>query len=360
MKRIVTRIIVMFLLIGAILAINAIVLDSETRDAEVSADGGKILALTATDVQVFDQKAENPKVEGPPIVLLHCFACSSQWWEPILPLLTQSHRVISIDLLGHGGSEKPKSGYGIDDQADAVAEALNKLRVRNAVVVGHSMGGHVAVTLAGQASELVDRVAVIGTPAQAGQSDLELEAKIASAAVIGQAIWRVRWDSLVEGGYESAFAPGFDFKAAFEDPERVVIDNDAMTFSAFKDAPDESDAHIEESSNVTRLRKSGVPFLAILGDEDQLVDSEEAAASYETVPGAAIQLMAGIGHSPNVEAPDDTAELLLRFAAAASPTAPTPPSEAPSGQKNENKRDAKQAAGTDKKRPSGGAKDKRP
>ena len=90
MKRFGLRIIALLLLLGAILAINAVVLDSETRAAEVTADGGRILKLTRVDVQVFDQKAENPNVEGAPIVLLHCFACSSQWWVP--PGLSWSHR----------------------------------------------------------------------------------------------------------------------------------------------------------------------------------------------------------------------------------------------------------------------------
>lgn len=351
MKRFAIRIFVLLLLLGAVLAINAVVLDAETRGAEETADGGRILKLTRVDVQVFDEKAKNPNVEGAPIVLLHCFACSSQWWEPILPLLSQSHRVIRIDLLGHGGSEKPKNGYGIDDQANAVAEALNQLKVRGATVVGHSMGGQVAVKLAGQASELVDRVAVIGTPAEAGQSELELEAKIASAPLIGQGLWRIRWDGLVESGYESAFAPGFDFKAAFKDSKRVVIDNEAMTYSAFADAQDESEASIEATSNVTRLRESGVPFLAIFGEEDQIVDTAAAAASFESVPGAQINVMQGIGHSPNVEAPEDTAQLLLRFAGAAPPPLP----EGPTG-KSVDKPDAKKPP-EDRKNPGGKKKD---
>lgn len=356
MKRWLIRSAALLLLIGAILAINAIVLDSATEGAEVTADGGKIHKLTRVDVQAFDDKAKNPNVEGAPIVLLHCFGCSSQWWEPILPLLNQSHRVIRIDLLGHGGSEKPKNGYGIDDQANAVAETLNQLNVRGATVVGHSMGGHVAVALAGKASELVDRVAVIGTPAEDGQSELDFEAKLASAALIGQAIWRIRWDGIVEGGYESAFAPGFDYKAAFEDPDRIIIDNEAMTFSSFKDAQEESDGYLEEGSNVSRLRESGVPFLAILGVEDQIVDSAAAADSYEAVPGADIQLLEGIGHSANVEAPEDTAQLLLRFAGAAPPPLTEGPTGKPAPKPEPQAKDKKQPDG---KGPDKAGKDKK-
>ena len=220
--------------------------------------------------------------------------------------MSQNHRVVRIDLLGHGGSEKPKSGYGIGQQADAVAEALNRLDVTRATVVGHSMGGHVAIKLA-EKSEIADRVAVIGTPAEDGQvKEFPVAEKLAELPLIGQGLWRIRWDGLVKSSYDDAFAPGFASEAAFADEDRVAIDNDAMTYSSFDQAGNGSDAFIEEGSNVTRLRETGVPFLAILGAEDQIVDSSAAAASFGEVPGGTVEVLDGAGHSPNVEAPEET------------------------------------------------------
>ena len=100
---------------------------------------------------------------GQPIVLLHCYACSLHWFDRIEPLLAERHRVIRIDLLGFGGSEKPESGYEIPAQAQVVAEAMNQLGVEGALVAGNSMGGSVAASLAEQASQLVDRAVVIDT-----------------------------------------------------------------------------------------------------------------------------------------------------------------------------------------------------
>ena len=91
-------------------------------------------------------------------MLIHCYLCSLEWWDELAPLLSEDHRVIRIDLLGHGGSEKPSSGYSIEDQAGLVAGALTGLDVQGAVVVGQSMGAGVAVALAEQSSQLVDRV----------------------------------------------------------------------------------------------------------------------------------------------------------------------------------------------------------
>ena len=70
--------------------------------------------------------------------------------------------MIRIDLLGHGGSQKPSSGYEITSQAALVGAALDRLEVQGAVVVGHSMGFSVATALAEQSTQLVDRLVNIG------------------------------------------------------------------------------------------------------------------------------------------------------------------------------------------------------
>ena len=90
-------------------------------------------------------------------MLLHGFACSIGWWDEMTPALARDHHVIRFDLLGHGGSEKPKEGYWMESQARLVAAALDRLGVRRAAVVGHSMGGGVATALAEQRPALVDR-----------------------------------------------------------------------------------------------------------------------------------------------------------------------------------------------------------
>lgn len=315
--------IVVAVALAALLAINAVVLDSQTKRATASAPGGEILRLSAVDLQVVDlpatQPTGRPSRRGAPIVLLHCYACSTRWWDRLAPLLNANHRVVMVDLIGFGGSEKPKSGYTIEEQAGAVAEALNRLGVEAATVVGHSMGGTVAIALAEQASELVDRVAVMGTRATSDDGSLPLLARITYTPVIGEALWRLRTDGLIKSGYESAFAPGFDFEAAFDDPNQVVEDNRAMTYTSYDRAPAESEDFTDVADNAARITAAAVPFLAILGAEDQIVDTPAAAAAYEAVPGAEVRVLDGIGHSPNLEAPEDTAETLLRFAGASQP-----------------------------------------
>ena len=190
------------ILIGALVAlailltVNTIVLNQETKAADVTVSGGRILDLPGGAVQVVEQGptvGKLPRVAGrqaarPPIVLLHCFGCSLHWWDRMVPLLARRHRVIRIDLLGFGGSEKPKSGYSMEDQGRLVALALGKLRVQGAVVVGHSMGFSVATALAAESSELVDRLVDIDAAPDPSFGGLPFLARLTSTPVIGQAL----------------------------------------------------------------------------------------------------------------------------------------------------------------------------
>lgn len=299
----------------ALAIVNALVLDGQRRPAEVTAPGGEILAGSSVDLQVIDQPATDPALpEGEPIVLLHCFACSSRWWDAMVPILNQDHRVIRIDLIGHGGSEKPTSGYEIDTQGAAIAEALSELGVQGATVVGHSVGGVVATSLAETASQLVDRVVLIATPSESDSSELPFIARVTGTPVVGEAVWRLRLDSMIEHGYETAFAPGFDAEGAFADSDRLVEDNRAMTYTSFADSETEIEDYLEQQSLITRLRATGVPALAIEGAEDQILDPEAVADSFAALPGSEVEVLEDSGHSPNVEFPEETAKLVLAFA----------------------------------------------
>jgi pimeloyl-ACP methyl ester carboxylesterase len=192
--------------LAALLVLNAVVTSHETKSAEVDEPGGRLLDLTGARLQVVDR---GPR-DGDPIVLIHCFSCAIDWWDRMMPRLEREHRVVAVDLLGHGGSEKPTSGYTIPHQADLVAQALHRLGVRDAVIVGHSLGGSVAVGLAERSPQLVRKVMILDTPPNHKGSSLGLVAKLGFAPVIGELFWRVKPDFAVRKGLEIAFAPVFD------------------------------------------------------------------------------------------------------------------------------------------------------
>ena len=306
----------------ALLAINTVVLDQQTKPAGVTTAGAAIMHLPGGDIQVTDESAESAH-PGAPIVLLHCYACSLRWWDRLAPLLTPTHRVIRVDLLGFGGSEKPASGYSVDDQAQLVAGALNKLGVQGAVVVGQSMGSAMAVSLAEQSSQLVDRVVDMSLAADNDSSSLPFLARLGYVPVIGEATYRLIPDFAIREGFKDMFAPGFDIPEDFEDI--IVDDYRSMTYTSYDEAQAALEDFRDESPLDERLRGALVPVLAIFGEEDQVVDVSEATGDLQDVPGIRIETIPGVGHTPQIENPQKTADLILGFAEGAGPAvAPRP------------------------------------
>lgn len=103
----------------------------------------RMVHLPDGDIHVVTGGAPNTRA----LVLLHGLAGSTVWWDPVMPALRNMY-VVRIDLLGHGKSDKPDSGYGMAEQARRVGAVLDRLGVRQAIVVGHSTGGYVATSLA--------------------------------------------------------------------------------------------------------------------------------------------------------------------------------------------------------------------
>ncbi|HKH65640.1 MAG TPA: alpha/beta hydrolase [Solirubrobacterales bacterium] len=290
----------------ALLGLNALWVNGKTKDAETTVTGGRIFDLPDGDLQLVDH---NPR-GGSPIVLLHCYTCAMDWWDGMVPLLERNHRVITIDLLGHGGSEKPREGYTPPNQAKVVAEALERLRVSDATVVGHSLGGAVVVALSEQSPELVARPVIIDMPPDNTYDDgFGLSAALSFAPVLGEVLWQAKPDFSVRDGLEVAFAPGYDV------PDAFVEDLKRMTYTAYDDSPQGNDHFLHEESLDQRMKATGKPLMVLMGAEEQLVnDPQRALDQYKsTVPDAQTHLIAGAGHSPNVERPALTAKLVDRF-----------------------------------------------
>jgi pimeloyl-ACP methyl ester carboxylesterase len=286
-----------------LIGVNAVVVDGETKSAEVTEPGGRIVKLPGGEIQVVEHGPRN----APPIVLIHCFTCAINWWDGVIPLLDRDHRVIAADLLGHGGSEKPSSGYSIENQAKLLAGVLAKLGVSDAEVVGHSLGGPVAIALAEQSPELVDRLVTIDSIPDSSYGDVGLIGELPFKPVIGQTLWRIKPDFSIKDGLKVAFAPGFDV------PDAFVEDVKRMTYSAYTGSHDAYENYTGEEPLPQRAAATGKLTLAIMGAEEQIAkDPQEALAAYSAA-GAQTQMVQGAGHSPEVEKPAQTAALILAF-----------------------------------------------
>ena len=292
-------IVVAVLLIG--LVVNKIVVDDDTEPASAR-DSGQIVDLPGGDIHV---ERAGP-AGAPPVVLIHGWASSVDWWANIRPLLARRNQVVLFDLLGHGGSEKPADGYSMTQQADRLADAMRKLRVRRALVAGHSTGGEVAIALAARHPELVRRLVVLDTETDEDQVDTDTSTKATVTPFIGEALWRLITEDQIRDGLEQAFSDGYKV------PQEFIEDFEDLTFTAYKKTYDESADYVDEGTLERDFRRSRAPAMVIFGSEDELVDPA-AAHEYAKIRPAQVEYVWGAGHAVMVEKPREVARLIRSF-----------------------------------------------
>ncbi len=100
---------------------------------------------------------------GPAVLLVHGITSSLRTWRKVIPRLAEEHTVIAPDLLGHGASAKPRGDYSLGSFASGLRDILIALDVPTATVVGHSMGGGIAMQLAYQFPERVERLVLVNS-----------------------------------------------------------------------------------------------------------------------------------------------------------------------------------------------------
>ena len=291
---------VSLIVIGAALAGNKIWVDSRIRAASPR-DGGRIID---TSVEPANVKVEG---EGPAILLLHGFGAAIDWWDDVASSLALHHCVIRVDLIGHGGTAAPAAGYAIPRQAQLVAAVLDKLGVAYITVIGHSMGGEVAVALAEIQPKRIARMILIDSP-PTPETSFSIMTKVYLMPVIGELLSNFQSDRAIRKGLAQGFAPGFVI------PEKFVTDLRRLTYSAFRKAHDESIVYRTTRPPYERLAamKPSPPLLVIFGSVDAIVPPEHAKL-FERVPGAKVAMIEGAGHSPMVETPLKTLKLIDDF-----------------------------------------------
>ncbi|WP_078531009.1 alpha/beta fold hydrolase [Streptomyces sp. PsTaAH-124] len=256
-----------------------------------------ILSLDHGDIHVCQ---DGPR-DAPALLLVHGSASSTRSWDRLVPLLTGSHRVIRIDLLGHGRSAKPADrAYAVPDQADQAGAALDRLGVEHAVVVGHSSGGVIATALAEQRPDLVTALALVNT----GPS---LDAFIAPRT---PAIEPSQWPPTDEQLRRFA-RTGFS-REGYEIPPELLDDVRRMTHHSLTATMRATRHYLEQRALPARLAALAKPVLVVFGEDDRRWRSS-SAADYRAVPGADVVLLPGLGHSPILEDPPRTATALLAF-----------------------------------------------
>jgi pimeloyl-ACP methyl ester carboxylesterase len=285
---------------AAALVANTLIVDSRTRPA-MARSGGRIIETPAVAANVAEAGS------GPAIVMIHGFGAAIDWWDEIAPALAMDHRVIRIDLIGHGGTAAPAAGYTIPRQAELVAAVLDRLAVDRVTVIGHSMGGEVATALAERNPARIAAVILIDSPPTAGTT-FTIMTDAAMTPVLGELLSHFETDETIRHGLAQGFAPGFPV------PERFVADLKQLTYTAFRSAHEDSIAYRTAKPTNERLASLNPvpPLLALTGSRDAIVPPEHEKY-FAQVPGAKIAMIDGSGHSPMVEKPAETLALIRSF-----------------------------------------------
>ena len=264
---------------------------------------------------------------GPLLVLLHGIAGSSATWDEVIPRLRESHSVLAPDLLGHGESSKPRGDYSLGAYANAVRDLLGALGFERGTIVGHSLGGGVALQFAYQFPERCERLVLVSS----GGLGREVHPLLRAAALPGaeavlpwlsatarrgvgtlthvlgrlgvrastdlEEIWR-NFSSLEESGARQAFVHTV----------RGIIDLGGQRVSA-----------------TDRLYLAAeLPTLIVWGERDPLIPVHHAREAHARMPGSRLDIFDDAGHFPYRDDPQRFAEGVLDFVRT---TEPMPPDE---------------------------------
>jgi pimeloyl-ACP methyl ester carboxylesterase len=255
--------------------------------------------------------------EGPVVLLVHGMAGSSETWEALIPALARSATVIAPDLIGHGSSAKPIGDYSLGSLASHLRDLLVTLGYESATVVGHSLGGGVAMQFAYQFPERCERLVLVGSGGLGKEVHILLRAlsipgaeyvlslgvapgiRNAGTAVTG---WLGKVGLLPAPGmaeiWRSYVALGdAETRAAFMHTLRAVIDPGGQRVSA----------------RDRLYLASEMPTMIAWGDRDPIIPVKHAYDAHDAMPGSILHIYEDAGHYPHRDYPNRFSNDLIEF-----------------------------------------------
>jgi pimeloyl-ACP methyl ester carboxylesterase len=254
---------------------------------------------------------------GPLIVLIHGITGNSAQWQPVMEVLKDRHTVFAPDLLGHGESAKPRGDYSLGAYASGIRDLLIGLAAEPATVVGHSLGGGIAMQLAYQFPERCGRLVLISSggigrevhpllrAASLPGSEIVLplltHARLIEAgATLARALGSIGLQAgpdIAEGARGYASLNDREARAAFLHTIRAVIDPLGQRISA-----------------VDRLYLAeAMPSMIVWGENDPIIPIEHGEIAHAAMPGSRFEVIPGAGHFPQITDPIRIAHLLAEF-----------------------------------------------
>lgn len=254
---------------------------------------------------------------GPLIVLLHGITGSSAQWVPVMDVLRDRFTLFAPDLLGHGESAKPRGDYSLGAYASGIRDLLIGLDAERATVVGHSLGGGIAMQLAYQYPERCGRLVLMSSGGIAREVHPLLRAASLPGAeivlplitharllrvggAVGRALGAIGLQTeadILEGARGYASLNDREARAAFLHTIRAVIDPMGQRISAL------DRLYLAEA----------LPSLIIWGENDRIIPADHGEIAHQAMPESRFELIGGAGHFPQMTDPIRVARLLADF-----------------------------------------------
>src|SRR5215213_7890854 len=293
--------IVVFVVVAVILAAS-IVLGRDAREVE-SARDTEYLELEGIWIR-YDVIGA-----GPAVVLVHGWLSSSRIWEQLAGRLAQRFTVYSLDLSGFGESDKPLSGYGIRNGSRLLYAFCAHFGLTHANVIGHDLGGAMAVKLAADHPDLVGRLVVISAPADENQIDLPTMLWLVTLPVLGPVFYAL--------GRAARPVRRLWMRPFVADPvdltEEVVDDAGRSTPAAVSKTLSVGRREISRGRLARQARIIKIPLLVVAGEDDQIVDPQSVGVWAGGVDRAEICLIDECGHLPMIERTAEFSARVLAF-----------------------------------------------
>jgi pimeloyl-ACP methyl ester carboxylesterase len=243
--------------------------------------------------------------EGPDLLLISGRGGQRAGWGPVVGMLSPHFRVITFDNRDAGENEPETTGYSIADLAGDAAGLLDALGVERAHVLGHSMGGFIALHLALDRPRLVDHLVLVGTSPVVGAAIGRPLALLSESEWVADPVERSR------AAAPTSHAPGyFDTRPAELDEVAELARGNRMTLAGYN----RQQTAMSETHDVReRLSQIDAPTLVIHGDLDALVPLGGGRLLAAGIPGARLVVYPGVGHVPQREAAEQFRRDLLGF-----------------------------------------------
>jgi pimeloyl-ACP methyl ester carboxylesterase len=261
--------------------------------------------------------------KGPPLLLIHGIGDSSRTWEQVIPLLAREHLVIAPDLLGHGASDKPRADYSVAAYANGMRDLLAVLGIERVTLVGHSLGGGVAMQFAYQFPERTERLVLVATGGAGRGVSPALRAATLPGAHLGMLAMRLpmaRFGINVGIDLLRRLDTGLGLDAV--DLRRVVQAlPDATSRSAFirslRSVVDWRGQVVSmlDRSYLTR----GMPTMLIWGARATVLPVRPGRRAQAAIPGSRLEIFPDAGHFPFRTDPGRFVGLLEDFCAGTEP-----------------------------------------